>query len=74
MFNVNIAFITKDGHIGYQQLGRYPIRKNPSMGRYIKDGTTTENDWLGFVPPQHRIQIIDPPKGYIVNGNNRIAS
>jgi hemerythrin len=28
-FNANVAFMTRDGHIGYQQLGRYPIRANP---------------------------------------------
>jgi penicillin amidase len=66
--------ITNDGHIGYQQLGRYPIRRDPSSGLFVKDGTNTDNDWLGYVPPEHRIQIIDPPKGYIINSNNRIAS
>jgi penicillin amidase len=73
-FNVNAAFITRDGHIGYQQLGRYPIRANPESGLYIKDGTTTDHDWLGFVPHTHRLQVIDPPSGYIVSANNKIAS
>lgn len=40
----------------------------------MKDGSTTEHDWLGFMPPHHRIQVIDPPAGYIVNGNSRVAS
>ena len=66
--------MTRDGHIGYQQLGRYPLRANPESSLYIKDGSTTEHDWLGFVPPAHRLQIIDPPSGYIVSANNRIAS
>jgi hypothetical protein len=33
--------ITADGHILNQRYGFYPIRKNPEMGNYIKDGTTT---------------------------------
>ena len=73
-FNVNIGFLTRDGHIGYQQLGRYPIRANHESALYIKDGSTTDHDWLGFVPPAHRLQVIDPPSGYIVSANNRIAS
>jgi acyl-homoserine lactone acylase PvdQ len=66
--------MTSDGHIGYQQLGRYPIRANPESGLFIKDGSTTDHDWRGFVPPGDRLQIIDPPSGYIVSANNRIAS
>lgn len=74
LFNVNIVFITTDGHIGHQQLGRYPIRRNPDSAHFVKDGSTTEHDWLGFVPPSHRLQTIDPPKGYIINGNNKLAN
>ncbi len=73
MFNVNVVFITTDGHIGHQQLGRYPIRRDPSSAHFVKDGKTTENDWLGFVPPYHRLQTIDPAKGFIANGNNKLA-
>jgi penicillin G amidase len=29
---------------------------------------------MGFVPHNHRLQIIDPPSGYIVSANNRISS
>lgn len=74
LFNVNCVFITNDGHIGYQQLGRYPIRRDPSSAHFVKDGSTTEHDWLGFVPAHHRLQIVDPPQGYLANANNRIAS
>jgi len=41
IFNLNVIFMTKDGHIGYQQLGLFPIRKNEYTGNFIKDGTTT---------------------------------
>lgn len=44
--NFNFVFITNDDHIGNIRLGRYPLRKNPEMGNYIKDGTNTENDWI----------------------------
>ena len=60
LFNVNIAFMTRDGHIGYQQMGRYAVRANPESGNYIKDGTNTDHDWRGFVPHSHRLQVVDP--------------
>ena len=72
--NVNIVYITIDNHIGYNQLGIYPIRSNAIQASYIKDGTTTDHDWLGFLPKYHRMHIVDPEPGYIVSSNNRIAS
>jgi hypothetical protein len=36
-----MIFMTKDGHIAYQQLGLYPKRPNNYAGNFIKDGTTT---------------------------------
>jgi acyl-homoserine lactone acylase PvdQ len=41
---------------------------------YIKDGTTSENDWIGIMPPEHRLQVVDPKCGYIITANNKIAS
>lgn len=54
-----------------QRYGWYPIRKNPEMGNYIKDGTTSEDDWQGFIPLEDRLTTIDPECGYIVAANNR---
>ncbi len=72
--NVNIVYITIDNHIGYTQLGIYPLRSNAIRAGYIKDGTNTEDDWRGFLPKYHRMHIVDPKSGYIVSSNNRIAS
>lgn len=72
--NVNIVYITIDDHIGYTQLGKYPLRSNSIQAGYIKDGTTTDHDWLGFLPGHQRMHIVDPASGYIVSSNNRIAS
>jgi hypothetical protein len=41
MINLNIVFITNDGHIGNMRFGIFPLRKNPEMANYVKDGTTT---------------------------------
>lgn len=72
--NVNIVYMTIDDHIGYTQLGKYPLRSSDIQAGYIKDGTTTEHDWLGFLPKYQRMHIVDPTSGYIVSSNNRIAS
>lgn len=44
------------------------------MANYVKDGTTTENDWIGFMQNEDRLSVIDPECGYIVAANNRGAS
>lgn len=71
--NLNLLAITSDNHIIMQQSGLQPIRRNIDSGNYVKDGTTTEHDWVGVVPPQDRMHIFDPPKGYIIHANNRVA-
>jgi penicillin amidase len=70
---INILAITADNHIITQQSGIHPIRRNAESGTYIKDGTTTEHDWIGLVPPEDRMNSFDPPKGYIIHANNRLA-
>lgn len=65
--------ITSDNHIITQQSGMYPIRRNVESGNYVKDGTTSEHDWVGIVPAEDRMYVIDPPKGFFVHANNRLA-
>ena len=74
MISSNMVMITVDGHIASQRFGVFVLRKNPEMANYVKDGTTTEDDWLGFMPNQHRLSVVDPECGYIVAANNRGAS
>jgi hypothetical protein len=30
--------------------GRIPIKNDPIHGAFMKDGTTTDHDWKGFIP------------------------
>jgi penicillin amidase len=69
----NIIAVTIDNHTVMQQSGVHPIRRAVKSGNYIKDGTTTEHDWVGLVPAEDRIHIFDPPKGYFVHANNKVA-
>lgn len=47
---MHVVAATVDNHLLYQQSGINPIRRNVTMGSYLKDGTTSKNDWLGFMP------------------------
>ena len=41
ILNVNLIIITADGHIASQRYGISPLRKNPELANFVKDGTTT---------------------------------
>ncbi len=72
--SLSMLIITADNHILFQQSGLNPVRRNYRAGSYIKDGTNSENDWLGIMPAEDRLTVIDPQKGFIVTCNNKPAS
>lgn len=56
----NLVYITRDNHIGYSSIGVIPIRKNHQAGMYVKDGTNSENDWVGFIKGSDKLNLHDP--------------
>ncbi len=67
----NFVIADKDGNIGYVFGAKVPIRKsnNPTL---IFDGTTTENDWLGYVPYDELPYIINPQQNFLATANNKV--
>ena len=47
---------------------------SPAKDFFPKDGTDPSNEWLGLIDPMEKPYIIDPPKGYIFQANNKFAS
>ncbi len=71
---MNALYATKDNHIGYVAIGSLPKRRNHLSGLYIKDGSTSDHDWIGLIKGDDQLNLHDPPKGYIVTANNRPVS
>lgn len=85
----NIVFVTRDGHIGYQAPGRFPIR--PAItdvdqgeaaqsgsdfgadGRWPRPGWDSSYDWQGYWAPEDMPASLDPPAGYIVAANQAVT-
>jgi acyl-homoserine lactone acylase PvdQ len=63
----------ENGDIGFFLANNAPIRKNPApyTGCKVLDGTTSANDWVGYIAPKDLPRVINPKKGYIVTANNR---
>lgn len=68
----NFVIADKEGNIGYVFGARVPLRKssNPTL---IFDGTTTENDWLGYLAPNELPYLFNPSQNYIASANNKVV-
>jgi len=66
----NFVYADAQGNIGYIMGARIPIRKsdNPTL---VFDGTTSENDWKGFVPTNQIPVILNPTENFIASANNK---
>lgn len=76
-FQVSSFFIAAAdiyGNIGLTVSGRMPLRRKPIDHRRPLDGSKKENDWLGFLPMKYHPRMINPDKGYIAHGNNKVTS
>jgi penicillin amidase len=68
----NTVYADTAGHIGYSFPGKVPIRAKGD-GSVPVPGWTGEYEWVGYVPFEELPHLYDPPAGYIVTANNRVA-
>ncbi|MEO8348998.1 MAG: penicillin acylase family protein, partial [Acidobacteriota bacterium] len=68
----NFLYADVDGHIGYTAAGSVPIRFR-SDGLLPVSGAGGD-DWAGYVPFDALPRAFDPPRGFLVTANNRVAS
>ena len=60
-----------EGHIGYQAVGRVPIREQ--WNREYRPGWDPAHQWRGFIPYDALPALSDPAEGYARSANNRTA-
>ncbi len=70
---LNLVFATADGEIGYQLVGRHPIRDPDHQGHLPVDGTDPRWDWKGWIPFRELPRMWNPPEGRVVSANHRIV-
>jgi len=66
-----VVFADADGHIGYQAVGRVPVRAAAERG--YRPGWDPAHQWQGLVPFEGMPCLSDPPRGWVVTANNRVA-
>ncbi len=67
----NVVYADADGHIGHQSTGRIPIRHIAERG--FRPGWERRHQWDGVIPFEDMPHQIDPPRGFAVTANNRLA-
>ena len=68
----NVVYGDVDGHIGYQPMGRIPIRASGD-GTVPASGADGKHDWIGYVPFDKLPSLYDPPSGIIATANSKIT-
>ncbi|MEW6735410.1 MAG: penicillin acylase family protein [Acidobacteriota bacterium] len=71
--SLNMVYADRAGNIGYQLIGKIPIRKTGG-GTLPVPGWTSSNDWKGAIPYSELPSSYNPPTGLIVTANNKIVS
>jgi len=66
----NFVYADTKGNIGWYAAGRIPIRRK-GIGALPYDATTTDGDWIGYIPFAELPHLYDPPSGLIVTANQR---
>ncbi|MBK9165732.1 MAG: penicillin acylase family protein [Acidobacteria bacterium] len=68
----NFIFADTKGNIGWYAASKIPIRRKGD-GSLPYDGATTDGDWVGTVPFAELPNLYNPPEGFIMTANQRIA-
>src|SRR5262249_7375704 len=64
----NFVYADREGNIGYQSTGRFPIRHG-FTGQFPVSGSDGEHEWEGYIPFDDLPSIYNPPSGMLVTAN-----
>ncbi len=67
----NMIVADGSGNIAIRSTGLFPIRPGNGDGTVIRDGTTTENDWLGYWDLDEYPHAVNPDQGYLASANQQ---
>lgn len=67
---LNAVYGDTAGHIGYQAVGKVPLRPGGLSGVPIADET---HEWQGYIPFEQMPSSYDPPGGILATANARIT-
>lgn len=69
----NMVLALRDGTIAYRLATVIPVRGGSRQTHLPRDGTSEDNNWLGYLATTHAPQLENPESGYIVAANQRVV-
>ncbi len=67
----SVVYADVEGHIGYQAVGRIPLRSVWERG--YRPGWDPAHQWQGLIPYEGMPHLLDPERGWVATANNRPA-
>ncbi len=67
----NMVVADKAGTIAIRSTGRFPLRPGYAKGTWLRDGSRSASDWIGYWPLSAYPQAIDPAQGYLASANQQ---
>lgn len=64
----NFVFAARDGDIALKVNGKLPIKRK-EQGRFIQDGSLSNNAWQGYIPREQIPQVRNPSRGFVASAN-----
>lgn len=64
----NFAFASTTGDVAITVNGSLPVKRD-QQGRFIQDGSESENAWNGYIPRDQIPQVLNPERGFISSAN-----
>ena len=69
----NTVVADRQGTIAYFCAGKFPRRSQETGFSAILDGASPQDAWQGYLTWPEQPKSINPPRGFVVTANNRIA-
>ncbi len=66
----NFVFAAKDGDIALQVNGKFPFKRE-QQGRFVQDGSRSENQWPAIIPMDRVPKVKNPARGFVSSANQR---
>lgn len=71
---LNVSYADRDGNIAWWGVGRFPIRKTKRNTRKILNGSSGEDDVVGYLPFSQNPRLVNPKEGIILTANHLPAT
>jgi len=64
----NFVFASTQGDIAIHIQGKFPVRRKDE-GRFVLDGTKTQQEWQAFIPTEQNVFSKNPSRGFVSSAN-----